>query len=68
MSANGISILRICDLCSKVGLSKSTIYSMIAKGEFPKQHLIHPRRRAVGWFAHEIDSWLVAMRGDQDAI
>lgn len=37
------------------GLSRSTIYSMIAEGTFPKP--IKLSKRAVGWSASEISDW-----------
>ena len=47
--------LRIEDLISALGLSKSTIYSMINAGDFPRQ--IRLAHRAVGWSALEIEEW-----------
>ena len=47
--------LRIDDLTSALGLSKSTIYALISAGEFPRQ--IRLAQRAVGWSAQEIEEW-----------
>jgi len=44
---------------AKTGLSTSTIYDKMAKGEFPK-----PRRlgkRAVGWLESDIDAWIAEL-------
>ncbi|WP_461159788.1 helix-turn-helix transcriptional regulator [Sphingobium sp. TomMM35A] len=41
---------------AKIGLSRSTIYSAMAKGEFPRPLRIG--RRAVGWRQSDIDEWL----------
>ena len=38
------------------GLSRSSIYAMIANGEFPAQ--IKIGIRAVGWRQSEIESWI----------
>lgn len=51
-----IVILRRRDVEKKTGLSRSTIYTMITNGTFPKQ--IHLSARAVGWLASEVDAWL----------
>ena len=39
-----------------VPFSRSTIYLMISRGEFPKQ--ISLGARAVGWLKSEIDQWV----------
>jgi prophage regulatory protein len=58
--------LRLQDLEQIIGLSKSTIYSMIDLGEFPRQ--IKLSERAVGWCSVEIQAWIderkAARRGD----
>lgn len=38
------------------GLSRSTLYDMIAKGSFPKP--IRLGKRAVGWRESQINEWL----------
>ena len=52
--------LRIDDLTSALGLSKSTIYSLINTGDFPRQ--IRLSRRVVGWSAQEIEDWVETRR------
>ncbi|WP_331250784.1 helix-turn-helix transcriptional regulator [Thalassobacter stenotrophicus] len=39
-----------------VGLSRSTIYAMMAENAFPKPVLLG--RRAVGWRASDVTAWL----------
>ncbi len=46
------------------GLSRSSIYAMIANGEFPAQ--IKIGIRAVGWRQSEIESW-IENRSNQSA-
>ena len=48
-------LLRLPEVLQLVGLSKSTIYHMIAQGEFPDQ--VRLGRRAVGWWESEIETW-----------
>lgn len=50
------SIDRLPDVCSRVRLSRSTIYEKISRGEFPRP--IPLSRRAVGWLSSDIDAWL----------
>lgn len=48
-------ILRMPDLRRLTGLSKTTIYRMIAEGEFPRP--VQLRRQSVGWRASAIQRW-----------
>ena len=50
------NIIRLPDVIKKCGLSKSTIYLMISKDEFPES--ISLGERSVGWIESEIDQWL----------
>ncbi len=49
-------IYRRPDVETLVGLSRSTIYAMIADGTFPKP--IKLGKRAVGWRQSDVLSWL----------
>ena len=50
-------ILRLKEVKSLTGLSRSTIYSEILKGNFPKQvHLTGAR--SVGWHENAIKEWI----------
>jgi len=47
---------RIKAVIARTGLSRSTIYSYIAQGLFPRQRRLGLRR--VGWFASEVRAWI----------
>ena len=47
--------VRLDELTLMVGLSKSTIYSLIDEGKFPRQKRL--ARRAVGWSVEEVTQW-----------
>lgn len=49
-------IYRRPDVESLVGLSRSTLYAMIAEGSFPKP--IKLGKRAVGWREGDVLAWL----------
>jgi len=49
-------ILRLPAVKERVGLSRSTVYLKISKGEFPRP--ISLGDRAVGWLDEDINSWL----------
>ena len=52
----GHSFLRLKQVCEITGLKRSSVYSRIAEGAFPKQFPLGGR--AVGWLASEVDSWI----------
>ncbi len=49
-------IWRLPDVLEQTGLSRSTIYEMISRGEFPRQINLGPR--AVGWISDEVSDWI----------
>jgi len=50
-------ILRLKEVKAMTGLSRSTIYAEIAKGEFPKQVQL-TGNRSVGWHESVIIQWI----------
>lgn len=55
-------ILRRSEVEAFTGLSRSTIYAMMAEGEFPKP--IKLGKRAVGWREADIAAWLESRATD----
>ena len=51
-------ILRRPEVEARTGLSRSTIYDWMKRGEFPKPVALGSR--LVGWRESEIDAWLAA--------
>ncbi len=51
-------IWRLSEVLKQTGLSRSTIYEMIGRGEFPRR--IDLGSRAVGWVADDVLAWLDA--------
>jgi len=49
-------LLRLPEVKAATGLSKSTIYSRIAEGTFPKQISLGPR--LVVWVEADIQNWI----------
>jgi prophage regulatory protein len=50
-------ILRLNEVKNVTGLSRSTIYAEIAKGNFPRQVQL-TGTRSVGWQSSAIQSWI----------
>jgi prophage regulatory protein len=49
-------ILRLKDVITRTGLSRPTIYRLIARGEFPRQVELGPN--SVGWRADKVQEWI----------
>jgi len=50
-------ILRLNEVKALTGLSRSTIYAQMAKGNFPKQ-LQLTGARSVGWYESAVIEWI----------
>lgn len=51
-------IIRLPEVKEKTGISRSSIYLRMSKGEFPLS--ISLGDRAIGWVEQDVDSWLEA--------
>ena len=60
-----IRILRLPAVKDRTGLSRSTIYGLIADGRFPRQFRLGPR--AVGWREADIEHWIAARTTSTEA-
>lgn len=61
-------ILRLPEVMTTTGLSRSGIYDLIREKKFP-QPIPLGKSRAVGWLSTELDDWItsrVAMRKDNN--
>lgn len=62
-----IIIIRLPEVIAQTGLSRSTIYHLIANKGFPKGVPIGTHAR--GWLQHEVEEWIesrAALRGNRD--
>ena len=54
---------RLPNVLARTGLSRSTIYRMVADGSFPRPVLVG--KRSVAWSAGAVSGWINArLRGD----
>ena len=51
-----IRFIRLPQVKDRTGLSRSSIYAMIALGQFPPA--VHLGARAVAWVESEVDAWM----------
>ncbi len=49
-------ILRLPEVLKRTGLSRTTLYTLISKGEFPPNIAI--TQRCVGWDSQAVDDWV----------
>lgn len=49
-------IIRLPEVIQETGLSRSTIYLRMSKGDFPQS--ISLGERAVGWLQEDVNQWL----------
>jgi prophage regulatory protein len=53
---NSKNIIRLPRTIEKTGLSRSTIYMLLKRGEFPPKIKLSPR--AMGFLESEVDAWI----------
>jgi|tagenome__1003787_1003787.scaffolds.fasta_scaffold19104226_1 prophage regulatory protein len=58
LNAVPLKFLRFTAVRDRTGLSRSTIWRLERRGEFPKHRRIAPN--AVGWVEQEIHDWMLA--------
>ena len=51
-----MQVLRMPEVLSRIGLSRSTVWRLIKKEEFPKP--IRLGGRAIGWIEDDVESWI----------
>ena len=56
MSCANERLLRLQEVKSRTGLSRSYLYALVQQGNFPKPVKIG--KRAVAWKSSEIDQWI----------
>ncbi len=59
-------IIRLPEVVDLTGLSRSTIYLRMGKGDFP--HSVSLGDRAVGWLQEDIEKWIDDLSGIPDMI
>lgn len=59
-------LYRLPEVMTRTGLSRSTIYAMMAGERFPKP--VKLNERANGWVASEIASWIESRIAEREAV
>lgn len=58
-------LLRIGDVCRKVGVSRPQVYKLMKTADFPRP--VHLSARGRAWPADELDEWIMRKRAERDA-
>ncbi len=53
-----MKVLRISEVCEKSGCSRTTVWRLERRGEFPKRVKLSPH--LVGWIDEEIVEWIAS--------
>lgn len=59
-------LLRLPDVCARVGVRHSKLYELIAAGDFPRPVKVGGTR-ASRWPSSEVDAWIAARIAERDA-
>lgn len=59
-----ISVLKIDQVIQRTGMSRSSIYVKISRGEFPRQ--IKLGERAAAWVVTEVEQWIIDRITERD--
>lgn len=59
-----MKVLRLNEVIEKVGLGRSSIYALMAEGQFPMNIRLH--KQSVGWLNSELDEWIMAKVVERD--
>ena len=51
-----MKLLRIKQVCDQTGLSRSTLYELMGRGDFPRSVLL--TAHSVGWRSTDVSAWL----------
>lgn len=52
------AVMRLPDVTKTVGLSRASVYRLMASGQFPQKVQLGPS--SVGWLQHEVHEWLLS--------
>lgn len=55
-----VRFIRTKEVCEKTGLSKSSIYDLMAQGQFPRTVRLSESGRGVAFLEGEVDSWMAS--------
>lgn len=61
-----MKILKLIDVLDLTGLSRSSVYELCAKGEFPSK--VQLTSRSVGWLEGEVHRWIQQQAAKRETV
>ncbi|MGL5289311.1 MAG: helix-turn-helix transcriptional regulator [Aeromonas sp.] len=55
-TAPEMRFIRMKEVCAKVGLAKSTLWELVARGQFPQK--VYLGERTIAFIESEVDAWM----------
>ena len=59
MFQSGKRLIKLPEVMWRTGLSRSSVYRKMEKGEFPKQ--VKQGEGGVAWWEHEVEDWMESL-------
>lgn len=59
-----VTLLNVRAVAARIGLSRATVYRMVAAGQFPRP--TYPQPGAPRWPSDEVDHWIETLRVARD--
>lgn len=56
-------LLTVHEVAEKVGLSRTNVWNLLKKGEFPSP--VYPSERSTRWIESDIDSWIDGLKANK---
>lgn len=66
--AKPLKLIRIKDVCDLTGLSRSYVYELSSRGQFPTSINLVPGGSSKAWIESEVTEWIqsrISQRGEQ---
>lgn len=60
-------LIRLQEVIARTGLSRSAVYDLAQRGEFPPQIKLSKGGRAVAWSASEVAAWVESRIAARDS-
>ncbi len=60
-------LIRLKNVLGRTGLSRTVLYVLMSKGQFPRPTKLYPGARATGWLEEEIDAYVKDRIAERDA-
>jgi prophage regulatory protein len=64
--AEPLRLLRLVEVCSRIGLGRTSLYDLLQAGEFPRP--VRLGKRCVRWQSNLVEAWILARIAEGRAV